>query len=101
MIDFHCHILPGIDDGAQTIEDSLALAHQCVDAGVNAVVATPHGHASVLDSLIPKREEAFHQLKAALEREKIPLDLYVGMEYFADGHSVDMAVAHPEILCGK
>ncbi|MBR6471475.1 MAG: hypothetical protein IKS83_06735 [Victivallales bacterium] len=100
MIDFHCHILPGVDDGAQNIEESLALAQQCVKAGVDAVVATPHGHGSVLDTLLPKRQAAFRQLGEALQRENIPLKLYPGMEYFADGHSVDMAVAHPEILCG-
>ena len=100
MIDFHCHILPGLDDGAQNLEESLALARQCVDAGVDAVVTTPHGHGSVFDTLLPKREEAFKALTDALKQERIPLQLYPGMEYFADGHSIDMAIAHPEILCG-
>ena len=100
MIDFHCHILPGLDDGAQNLDESLALARQCVDAGVTGVVATPHGHRSVFDTLLPQRAQAFRLLEDALKREGLPLKLYPGMEYFADGHSVDMAVAHPEILCG-
>jgi protein-tyrosine phosphatase len=42
MIDLHCHILPGIDDGAQTIEDSLAMAEDAIQDGITCVVATPH-----------------------------------------------------------
>jgi len=42
MIDLHCHILPGIDDGAQTVTDSLAMAQQAVAEGIHTIVATPH-----------------------------------------------------------
>ncbi len=42
MIDLHCHILPGIDDGPPTIEDALALARVAADCGTRIVVATPH-----------------------------------------------------------
>ena len=42
MIDLHCHVLPGIDDGPETIAGSLALARAAVDAGVRTLVATPH-----------------------------------------------------------
>ena len=76
MIDFHCHILPGLDDGAQNLEESLALARQCVSAGVDTVVATPHGHGSVFDTLLPRRAEAFQMLSDALVNEGIPLKLY-------------------------
>jgi protein-tyrosine phosphatase len=42
MVDLHCHILPGLDDGAKTIEDSLAMAEEAIADGVTHVVATPH-----------------------------------------------------------
>ena len=42
MIDLHTHVLPGLDDGAQSIEDSLALARAAHDAGTSLLVATPH-----------------------------------------------------------
>ncbi|MBW5447131.1 protein tyrosine phosphatase [Cohnella sp. CFH 77786] len=42
MIDIHCHLLPGLDDGAATPEESLALAKQAAEQGVTAVIATPH-----------------------------------------------------------
>ena len=42
MIDLHCHVLPRIDDGPSTIEDSVALARAAVAAGTRTIVATPH-----------------------------------------------------------
>ena len=42
MIDLHCHILPGIDDGAGDLEDSLAMARQAAGDGIEAICATPH-----------------------------------------------------------
>jgi protein-tyrosine phosphatase len=42
MVDLHCHILPGIDDGAKTIEESLAMAESAIADGITHVVATPH-----------------------------------------------------------
>ena len=42
MIDLHCHVLPGIDDGPQTLEASLALARAAAAGGVREIVATPH-----------------------------------------------------------
>lgn len=42
MVDLHCHILPGLDDGARDVEDSLALARQAEADGIGLVCATPH-----------------------------------------------------------
>ena len=42
MIDLHSHILPGLDDGARTIEDSRALAERAAADGISAIAATPH-----------------------------------------------------------
>jgi len=42
VIDLHCHLLPGIDDGPQTVEGSLALARVAAELGTRAIVATPH-----------------------------------------------------------
>lgn len=42
MIDIHCHILPGVDDGAQSLEESLLMARRAVEDGIKTIVATPH-----------------------------------------------------------
>lgn len=61
MIDLHCHILPGIDDGPATMDESVALARVLVDAGVNTVAATPHlreDHPDVVPTELAGRCEA-------------------------------------------
>jgi protein-tyrosine phosphatase len=42
LIDLHCHVLPGLDDGARDLEDSIAMARQAVQDGIGVVCATPH-----------------------------------------------------------
>ena len=42
MVDLHCHILPGLDDGPDAIEESLAMAESAIEDGITHVVATPH-----------------------------------------------------------
>ena len=47
LVDVHCHLLPGIDDGAQTIEDSLAMARLAVAEGITHILCTPHHNNSL------------------------------------------------------
>src|SRR3979409_421185 len=42
MVDLHCHILPGLDDGPATMEESMAMAESAIADGITHVVATPH-----------------------------------------------------------
>jgi len=44
MVDLHCHVLPGIDDGASTMEESLAMAESAIAEGITHIVATPHSN---------------------------------------------------------
>jgi protein-tyrosine phosphatase len=45
MVDIHCHILPGLDDGAKSIEESIQMAETAIQDGISHVVATPHANA--------------------------------------------------------
>lgn len=79
MIDLHCHILPGLDDGASDLEDSAGLALQAVADGIETVCATPHirhDHAVEIASL-PDRVAA---VQAELERRGIGVRVVVGGE---------------------
>ena len=80
MIDLHTHVLPGIDDGPQSIEDALALARGLVADGVTHAVLTPHVYAehwpNTRTSLLPH----FEKFKASLEALKIPLRVSLGGE---------------------
>jgi protein-tyrosine phosphatase len=46
MVDLHCHILPGLDDGPRTVEESVAMAESAIADGVTHLVATPHSNSS-------------------------------------------------------
>ena len=60
MIDFHSHILPGIDDGAATVEESLGMLRLEKEQGIHSVMATPHFDARYDDPerFLEKRKEA-------------------------------------------
>jgi protein-tyrosine phosphatase len=79
VIDLHCHVLAGIDDGPETIEGSLALARAASDAGMVTLVATPHvswrypNDAATIARLVD-------QLNDRLAAEEIALDIVPGAE---------------------
>ncbi len=80
MIDTHLHILPGVDDGPETVDEALALARVLVQEGVHSAIATPH-----YNDEFPRRSAAeiqarVHDLQYALDRQGIPLRLYAGHE---------------------
>jgi protein-tyrosine phosphatase len=79
MIDLHTHILPGIDDGPETVEDSLELARAAVAAGARMLLATPHVSWTYPNDhgIIAARVQ---ELRARLQAEGIPLELRPGAE---------------------
>jgi protein-tyrosine phosphatase len=80
VIDLHCHYLPGIDDGAQTLDESLDLARAAIKAGIDVAVMTPHVHPGRYEnnaSSIRERCAAFQQV---LVHKEIPLQLRAGGE---------------------
>ena len=70
MIDFHTHILPAIDDGSRSLEESIGLFKQQHRAGVQAIVATPHFYPDdKLEEFLVRRDLAAEQLEQALQAE--------------------------------
>lgn len=76
MIDIHCHILPGIDDGAKSFDESVAMAKMAAADGITAIVATPHLNEKLYDSLEVSRRVSY--LKHLLRLEKIPITILCG-----------------------
>ena len=79
MIDLHSHILPGLDDGARTVEDSVAIAESAVEEGVRTIAATPHVRADY-PTTAAAMEQALATTGAALRARGIPLELLPGAE---------------------
>jgi protein-tyrosine phosphatase len=79
VIDLHCHVLPDIDDGPETIEGSIALARVAAERGTRTIVATPHvNHRYDNDAATIAR--LVEQLNAELARENIAIDVLPGAE---------------------
>lgn len=88
ITDFHSHILPGIDDGSRTVEESIAMLRAEAEQGIKRVVATPHFYPQQdsPESFLRKREIAESALREAMaEYDDLP-ELIVGAEvYFFRG----------------
>lgn len=95
MIDIHSHILPGMDDGSSSLEESLAMAKESARQGVRLLAATPHFYATQEDpnSFLRRRERSLALLESAWQ-DSFPT-LLVGAEvrYF-DGISRVEKIAH-------
>ena len=84
MIDLHCHILPGVDDGSATDEESCMMAQLAVESGVTAIAATPHCNVpgQFQNYCSEPLRQRFGRLNALLRAREIPLKLYAGMEVY-------------------
>ncbi len=91
MVDLHIHILPGMDDGAETMEDALEMARISVESGVDTVAASSHGNFDGYEpeELFEQYEEKFQAFRAKLSEEKIPLQVCRGMEWLVDDRLLD------------
>ncbi|HLS10217.1 tyrosine-protein phosphatase [Lentibacillus sp.] len=89
MIDIHCHILPGIDDGAQTINDTLDMAKAAVDQGIHHIVATPHHRNGKYDNIKTDILKYTSILNDKLAEEDIQLTILPGQETRINGDMVE------------
>ena len=82
MVDFHTHILPGIDDGCRDATESVQMLECLKEQGVNKVVLSPHFYAfsSRAESFVENREEALQKLLEKLKEKSLNIELYLGCE---------------------
>jgi len=86
LVDIHCHILPGIDDGSPSLATSIALAHQAVADGIKTILATPHhmdrhytNHAVAVQAAVAK-------FQTELGRLGIDLQIFPSQEVHLNGN---------------
>ncbi|GGF22598.1 tyrosine protein phosphatase [Halobacillus andaensis] len=89
MIDIHSHILPGVDDGAQTIEESIEMARVAVEEGIDTIVATPHHQNGDFKNYKNDILIQVSELNRVLEEEEIPLTVLPGQETRIHGGMVE------------
>ena len=99
-VDFHSHILPCVDDGSQSVSESLEMLRCCAKMGIQSVVLTPHFYPDRdhPDRFLSRRNAAFETLKEAAVGENLP-QLILGAElyYFPNMSSSDIL---PQLAIG-
>lgn len=80
MVDLHCHMLPGIDDGARDLDEALAMARVAVADGIRVTACTPHIYPGLYENDASGIRKAIADFRKALHREAIPLQLVDGAD---------------------
>ncbi|RFU62727.1 tyrosine-protein phosphatase [Bacillus sp. V59.32b] len=80
MIDIHCHILPDIDDGAQTLRESMEMAKLAVQEGITSIIATPHHKNGNYENTKRVILQKVEELNTILNMAAIPLQILPGQE---------------------
>ncbi len=85
MIDMHSHILPNIDDGAKSIEDTFQMIREAERAGFEAIISTSHYMEGYYETDAPEREVWINAIYEKLQEQKTNIKLYLGSEiYFSE-----------------
>lgn len=83
-VDMHSHVLPGIDDGAQTPEESIALIKKMMALGIRKIIATPHIMADYYRNTPDTINNALKVLKAELKAQSIDIVIEAAAEHYFD-----------------
>lgn len=94
MIDIHCHILPDIDDGAESLEEALEMARMAAYTGVTEIIATPHfrGEPEFLE-MQPEIDQRFQMFQEALDHWRVPIRLHKGAEVLCLPQTPELAAS--------
>lgn len=90
LVDLHCHLVPGVDDGAPRLEDALRYLDVFADRGIDRVATTPHLPARLAGSPYRREvEESFRGLREATSERGPDVELSLAYEVRLDGTRVD------------
>jgi len=82
MIDLHAHILPNIDDGSRSIEETLQLVKEAQKVGFEAIISTSHYMEGYYETAVLEREVWINVIYQKLQEENIKMGLYLGNEIY-------------------
>ena len=96
-VDFHSHILPGIDDGAATIENTVFLVNKLIEFGCSQLIATPHVMNNVWENSAESIAQNLESTKIELQNRGINIPIHAAAEYLLDDNFVHLFTT--EKLC--
>ncbi|MDY0094562.1 MAG: CpsB/CapC family capsule biosynthesis tyrosine phosphatase [Candidatus Vecturithrix sp.] len=89
MIDLHCHILPHLDDGPETLQETLEMCRMAVEDGITTIVATPHQQNGVYQNSANAILKKVKEIALELKNANIALELLPGADVHIDAHTGD------------
>lgn len=90
LLDMHCHILPGVDDGPEEIEESLKMLRAETEQGVHKIILTPHYRMGMFETSRERIKESFSRLQRAAEKSRIDVQLFLGCEFHRRSEILDI-----------
>lgn len=96
-VDLHSHLIPGIDDGAQSGDEALLLLKGLYDAGYRKCITTPHVYAGLYENTPAAIEAGLQQLREIIRLNSISMEVEAAAEYFFDHHFFEL-IAKQELL---
>ena len=96
-VDLHSHLIPGVDDGVKTMEESIEMILRMKMMGYQKLITTPHIMSHRYPNSASALRQKFQELKRVLERRGISIELELAAEYYLDEHLLEL-VRQKEIL---
>ena len=93
--DMHSHFIPGIDDGAKTIEDSLTLVRAMKDMGYKTIITTPHVMIDYYANTTQIIQEGLAKVQEALKQDQIDITIKAAAEYYIDEYFIKLLDTEP------
>ena len=89
MIDVHSHILPGVDDGASDMEETIAMLKYAINDGITAFIATPHYHLGRRVASFEQLEKAYGAVLHEIKKQHLPIQIFLGNEIFCSDTAIE------------
>lgn len=83
-VDMHSHLIPGIDDGAKTLKESVDLIKRLQAFGLRKLITTPHVMTEFYKNTPEIISEGLYKLQEALQKENVQMDIEAAAEYYLD-----------------
>jgi protein-tyrosine phosphatase len=99
--DMHSHLVPAIDDGSQSLEDSIRFVEALYDLGIKNFITTPHIHGEMYDNDTHKVQRLFQPLKDYLAQYHSDIHIQVSAEYFLDTYFLHEVLPKGLMAFGK
>ena len=98
QVDFHSHLIPGIDDGSPDIDTSIQLIKGFINLGYKKLITTPHVYKDYYPNTTEKIKEGLEILKKAVKEEDLDIEIEAAAEYFIDSY-FEKLLADKDLLC--